>query len=248
VFGEPLNGKAASMTREDLLAALQTNAADLAAYTETADLGTPVPTCPGWTLRDLVNHTGGIHRWAARVVETGDGNHDRSATGPDEPDALAVWLLDGAEQLHRTLATTDPDRSCWTFGFPPHQAGFWLRRQALETAVHRWDARNAVGRPVIVESGLAAAGIDEVVDFLYPRQVALGRTPQLTGGVQLTATDLSTIWYLGETDAAITVKISGPARNLLLLLWGRLPPDDRTVTTTGSDVDVAAVRSARFAP
>jgi uncharacterized protein (TIGR03083 family) len=243
-----MNGKAASMTREDLLTAFRTNAADLAACTQTADLRNPVPTCPGWTLSDLVNHTGGIHRWATRVVETGDGNHDRSATGPDEPGALAAWLLEGAEQLHRTLATTDPNRPCWTFGFPPHQAGFWLRRQALETAVHRWDARNAVGRPVIIESGLAAAGIDEVVDFLHPRQVALGRTSQLAGGVKLTATDHSATWHLGDPDAAHTVRISGPARDLLLLLWGRLPPDDRTVTLTGRDVDVAAVSSARFAP
>lgn len=33
-----------------------------------AGLAADVPTCPGWTVRDLLPHIGGIHRWAATVV------------------------------------------------------------------------------------------------------------------------------------------------------------------------------------
>lgn len=29
-----------------------------------ADLEAAVPTCPGWTVRDLVRHQGEVHRWA----------------------------------------------------------------------------------------------------------------------------------------------------------------------------------------
>ena len=35
---------------------------------EGADLSTPVPTCPEWTLRDLVTHMGQIHRWVDGIV------------------------------------------------------------------------------------------------------------------------------------------------------------------------------------
>ena len=30
-----------------------------------ADLTAPVPTCPEWTVRDLVTHVGSGHRWSA---------------------------------------------------------------------------------------------------------------------------------------------------------------------------------------
>ena len=32
------------------------------------DLERPVPTCPGWTLRQLATHLGRGHRWAAQIV------------------------------------------------------------------------------------------------------------------------------------------------------------------------------------
>ena len=38
------------------------------------DLERPVPTCPGWTFRQLATHVGRGHRWAAQIVAT------RSAT------------------------------------------------------------------------------------------------------------------------------------------------------------------------
>lgn len=52
-----------------------------------------VPTCPGWTVRDLLRHLGGIHRWA--------GTHVREA-GPalvavdDLVDLFGGWPEDEA--------------------------------------------------------------------------------------------------------------------------------------------------------
>jgi len=34
------------------------------------DLDRAVPTCPGWTLRQLATHLGPGHRWAAQIVAT----------------------------------------------------------------------------------------------------------------------------------------------------------------------------------
>jgi len=233
---------------EELLAALRVEAANFAACVASSDLATEVPTCPEWTIGDLARHTGGVHRWATLIVETGDAGHDFSSDGPDAPADLAAWLIAGAEQLHRVLAETDPERRCWTFGFPPERVGFWRRRQALETAVHRWDATHAVGEVTGIAPQLASAAVDEVVDFLYPRQVALGRTAELAVRVELVSTDLDVTWLLGPTGTEPRIQISGPAASLALLLWRRVAFDDPSITIVGTDADVAAMREARLAP
>ena len=40
----------------------------MAAATAVADADAAVPTCPEWRVRDLVRHTGGVHRWATGYV------------------------------------------------------------------------------------------------------------------------------------------------------------------------------------
>ena len=61
------------------------------------DPAAAVPTCPEWTVRDLVRHLGGVHRWATGHVA--GGRTEVWAVGLDEvvgawPDdaALAGWL------------------------------------------------------------------------------------------------------------------------------------------------------------
>lgn len=36
----------------------------LASTAQEAGTGAPVPTCPQWRVRDLLRHTGMVHRWA----------------------------------------------------------------------------------------------------------------------------------------------------------------------------------------
>src|ERR1700757_4746862 len=68
------------------------------------DLERPVPTCPGWTFRQLATHVGRGHRWAAQIVST------RSAVPiptrevadgklPQDPAQHAPWLNSGAERV-----------------------------------------------------------------------------------------------------------------------------------------------------
>ena len=58
------------------------------------------------------------------------------------------------------LAAADPTAPVWTW-VPDQRAAFWFRRQAQEVAVHRWDAEGAAGTPNVIESTLAADGVDE---------------------------------------------------------------------------------------
>ena len=52
--------------------------AELARITD-GDLERPVPTCPGWTFRQLATHVGRGHRWAAQIVATRADHADPDA-------------------------------------------------------------------------------------------------------------------------------------------------------------------------
>ena len=107
----------------------------LAAAAERAGLDAPVPPCPTWQVKDLLRHTGYIHRWAARhIIECPDSILDGPAGGGDpaggaaDPDLLA-WFRAGHARLVETLADADPALDCATFMAAPSPLAFWARRR-----------------------------------------------------------------------------------------------------------------------
>src|SRR5207253_2074614 len=91
--------------------------------------------------------------------------------------------------LVERLAELPADAPCWTFNRNDATAGFWRRRQLQEVSIHRWDVDQHELDPVIAEDG-----IDEVVDFFLPRQLATGRTTLPEGSLMLVAP--KTVWAL----------------------------------------------------
>ena len=86
----------------------------------TDDLDTGVPTCPGWTLRDLVLHLGGIHRWAATYVSEQRLSAIRMdleelVGGWPTDDGLVAWFADGHGSLVDSLRSAPADLECFTF-------------------------------------------------------------------------------------------------------------------------------------
>lgn len=203
--------------------------------------------CPGWPVADLVGRHGAVLRWAEAIVRTGEpvvepflppeGHHERGA-----------WYVDAANEFVATLSLTNRDRECWTFGHPPGSVWFWTRRQAVEAAVHRWDAELASGATVGIRTDLCCLGITEVVEHLFPRQVALGRTADLSCGVELRATDVDQRWMLSSRPGATGAVAEAPASVLFLLLWQRVTLDDQRIRFTGSDLVRGEMRGAQFAP
>ena len=89
----------------------------LAAVAERAGMGAAVPSCPGWAVRDLLKHTGYVHRWATGIVAQGLA---RPAPGASEEEILAQgpgdaelpgWFREGHAALVRTLTNAPPDFS-----------------------------------------------------------------------------------------------------------------------------------------
>jgi uncharacterized protein (TIGR03083 family) len=218
---------------------------------EDGDLDAPVAACPGWTLTDLTRHLGSIHRWAREGILTGPGPDEHAM--PTGRDGILAWFAEGANALHETLLASEPDTPCWTFA-PPEVAGFWMRRQAHETSVHRWDAESSQGTPGALDATLALDGVHEVVDMFFPRQVRLGRIPPLARSLRLTPAEGEPRILAGDGTAAaspgadVDAEIAGPAEPLVLLLWGRTVVDDPRLRLRGSRAAAEEVLGAGITP
>ncbi|PDP86601.1 hypothetical protein CQJ94_16190 [Glycomyces fuscus] len=228
------------MDTSHYIAALRESGAALADAAE-GNLDRPVPSCPGWSVADLVWHTGEVHFFWFGIA-TGEISGDEDHTGPERPadDDLLGWYRDGLERTADFLAGLDPSAPRWTWA-AQKDAAFIQRRMAQETLVHAWDARDAVGRAPELPAALAADGVDEFLVFMLPQG---GKPPEgFDAAVCLRASDAGRAWTVepagdtwrtrpaAEEGAAATVE--GTASDLLLLLWGRVDASRVRVTGDG---------------
>jgi uncharacterized protein (TIGR03083 family) len=243
------------------LAHVRAGTAALRAVVAGTDLDAAVPTCPGWTLRDLAHHVGTVQRWVCGAIVEGHPNTPE-APGPADRDDLLDWYDAGVAELVDLLARTDPDTPCWAFGPPPRTARFWFRRQAHEHAVHVYDAlvaASAAGSPPDLAShltphlapALALDGIDEVVAMFFPRQVRLNRIPPLDRSLALRV-EGGARWVLaGDGTEGLTLadaEVAGPVEALYLLLWRRVGLDDPRLTVEGDRSAAEVVLAAAIVP
>jgi len=128
----------------DFLSALEREAAAMQATVRGADLDSLVPTCPGWTVRDLVVHTGIVHRHKTDLVPA------RSTLGqpdlPGDPKGDVVeWFNDGVDAMLAVFRDADLSAPTWTWCRHEHNTEWWVRRMAHETLIHGADAVIAAG-------------------------------------------------------------------------------------------------------
>ncbi|MFJ9611178.1 maleylpyruvate isomerase family mycothiol-dependent enzyme [Kitasatospora sp. NPDC101176] len=230
------------------------------------DPSAPVPTCPDWRLGDLVRHVGHVHRWAAAYPSRGlrtplDEAGERAAIGPAPSDAdLVDWFREGHAALVDALTRAPADLDCWAFLPAPSPLAFWARRQAHETAVHRFDADAAAGvEGPRVDAAFALDGIDELLRGFMARSGSKLRSDQ-PRTIRVRATDGPGSWHLtitreplgvtlGDAPEPADLTLSGPARDLYLLLWNRLPVGPaRTGAVTGAVTGAGAGSWAETGP
>jgi len=222
----------------DWLGLLRSTTDRFATVVATGDPDAPVTHCPGWRLRDLADHLGGVHQWAAHAVVAGTPDLEPEPAGALEAEPLADWYRGHADRLIQVLAERPEDRPAWAMDPSNRTAGFWRRRQVHETRLHLWDAELAVGEPTPIDPPLAWDGVLEVVDVVYPRQVRLDRIPPLAGRLELVATDGP--WRSG-LGAGEPIEVRASAETLLRLLWHRADPHAEGVDPRAGVLLAAAV-------
>ena len=88
--------------------------------------------------------------------------------------------------------------------------------------MHLWDARTAQGTPDEIEPDLAHAGLCEVRDVVYPRQVRLGRIAPLSRTLVLAPDDAGEV----RIGTGPEVVVRGSSGDLLLQVWHRSATDE----------------------
>ena len=97
--------------------------------------------------------------------------------------------------------------------------------------MHRWDAQSAVGTPAPLAPEVAGDGVDE---FLWIAHQLRGPAP-----ITFVATDTGQTFTASDDAPAVTVSAS--ASDLVLLLYGRVRPDQVRVEGERATLDAALI-------
>ncbi len=130
-----------------------------------------MPSCPEWTLFDLVQHLGTGQRWWAAIVAAGPAEAPSAkdaAEAPRELEALLLaWYAESNELLPSALREAGQERECWTWwaaGVSPTNAWGVARRRVHEVLVHTYDAQLAAGAVQPMPADVAIDGVAEFLD------------------------------------------------------------------------------------
>lgn len=233
------------METADLLEFLDADVAGLR-KAASVDLSAAVPSCPGWTLADLLRHL--AHGYLDVVVPQ-LRQIQPARVRQTEADPLTAFEHGYAVMLEELAAyerREDADRDL---------TAFWIRRMAHETAMHRIDADLAVQRPPTpIPTELAVDGVDELLTIFLARE-----TTQWTEQYAAELHDWAARWLMVSTGAAawrVTVRPQGAEVESLdpgqpptigyaaridsdpetFLRWAYNRPHARQMVTTGNDL------------
>jgi len=192
-----------------------------------------VPSCPGWQVRDLVAHIAQVYEHKIECTRLGQAPDPWPPEWPQADDPVP-WFRDAHARLLDMFEANEPSSPSATWWPADQTVGFWARRMAHETAVHRVDAELARGASTPVDAALAADGVDEILHVMLAGDWSEDADDAMTG--QRVAIETGgRAWQVVLDREAMTVldgdgtadaTLSGPPSDVLLWLWGR-EPDDR---------------------
>lgn len=231
-----------SLSYDQYVDFVQQNAATAHAALQQADSEAAVPDCGEWKAADLRDHISGVFAFWSHQLKRQD------MTGEDFPDDVrklyARPIADAAQEITALLRETGPGIDCWNWSGRNMTTDWAARRMAQEIAVHRTDAERTVGLDKLtpIDEGLAADGIDELLEVFLRPAADFGFTPSNDSPAHVIRIEApERTWNLAVGDGVATstaspeLTIRGPVDQLLLTLWGRTMPieldGDRQVLT-----------------
>lgn len=218
----------------DYLSVVADEAAKIVAAYE-RDPKSSVPWSDRWTIGTVARHVAGTHHVVAEIVRSRPDADFGLFSTLETPDKgapeFAEWFRSGTTELVEQLKSVPPDEECWSWYPAGRTVGWWARRMAFETVIHRWDADAALQQEFSVPPEVAADGIDEYLD-VFVASSRSGNNSPAGPTISFECTDRDDRWWLdlgtqGERtvyteprDAAVGLR--GPAEQLLLVVWGRV--------------------------
>lgn len=231
------------MQTSELLEALASEGR-LLAEVATGNLDRRVPSCPDWDVAELVAHQGRVYGWVTGIVKAGGERPDgRGPEAPEDRSERLDWFRSQHAGMLDELRSRDPSDPAWTFNPDgPHEVGWWVRRQALESAVHRFDAQLATGTTTPVDPQLALEGVEEYLTLFVPMVLSGRPVDGLGGTFHVHATDADGEWYLDldskepakHEHAKADTAVRGPISGLYLWLWNRQTPEEAGLEIFGN--------------
>ena len=211
-----------------------------------------VPSCPEWTVGDLVQHVGTVY--LHKVATMRDGAVPAPWPPPGLNDEEPVALLDRAyAELMEEFGRRDPEEFSPTWYDPDQTVGFWIRRMAQETVIHRIDAELGADPPIApIPDDLAIDGIDELLKIirrLRRQEVArrLRRDPSRVPGRSYTINAADVEWLVehlpGQLHRGRRPRHDGPATftNADTAISGTPPPSCAGSGTGAHQVEPSAI-------
>ena len=244
------------MERDDYLTHLAHDGSRMAELAR-GDLDAPVPTCPEWTLKDLLEHTGQVHRWQTEAchVDVGAFPDPESFARAPRRGSVAGGLVpsggrsgrrdDGRRWRPASLAGPGPSPTVAT---PPTGTSAASPRR-------RWCTASTPSSPPAVRcptstppSPPTASPRCSRCSYRWPPvkpSEAMGGpctstppTPTASGSSRSTPTRVDATRGHAKGDAALR----GAARDLLMMVWGRDPLG--AIEHLGDDSVIATFRAA----
>ncbi|GAB2600490.1 maleylpyruvate isomerase family mycothiol-dependent enzyme [Kribbella endophytica] len=209
------------------------------------DATTPVPTCPEWTLADLVDHVGGTHRMVTMLVA--EQLTDPSAAfaayvpAPSDSSQWGAWLNGTAAEAKRAYDAAGDDVPVWDPNGGVAGGPYWARRLFGEACVHRADAAATVGASYELPPEHAVEAIEDWLATMtsptyWASKSRYAKAMSGTGQtLHLHATDAPGEWVARlEPDKVVLehghekadVAVRGPATDLMLVLSRRRPLEE----------------------
>lgn len=231
---------------------LRTLRADADRLAEVARLGlaAEVPPCPGWTVETVVRHVAMVYLHKVEAIQQ-NAKPDPWPPNLDDRDAFELYD-DATARLFAQLAESGPSAPSWTWWPEDQTTGFWFRRMAQETAVHRVDVELAHDVVTPIDAELAVDGIDEVLRVMIAGVWDEGDTKfPVDATVRITTAGRSWTIALSATEVTVTdgaegevaTEVFGEPGAVLLWIWGRRDQD--AIQIAGSE-EVAQEFRARL--
>ncbi|ONI79255.1 hypothetical protein ALI144C_25835 [Actinosynnema sp. ALI-1.44] len=234
-----------------LLDVLEIEATVLAETVDGARADLRIPNCPGLTVGETARHVGSVYRMALQWMRTGDTPETwQRQPGPFQ--SLRDFVISGVRELVDELAAHEPSQPCSTWWAADSTYGFWRRRMAHETVVHRVDVQAAVEQPISeIEDDIAVDGVDEILTLWFGHRLTVqgvvgtrDATVAVLTGDRAWLTRVTTggvgAWRLPGSDveradlARVDARVTGQPSTVYRYLWGRL--GERAIHREG-DID-----------